>query len=124
MMFVGGPIRVILATVHVPLNSLWGRLNIGAVFQPIEQVHHVLRRTGSTSRSRASPSAGLNPHASENGRFGDEEERIIAPAIAMAREQGIDVDRPVPARHGLHRRPRRQVRRRSSRCTTTRGRSR
>ena len=33
---------------------------------------------------------GVNPHASENGQFGDEEERIIAPAILMARDQGID----------------------------------
>src|SRR5689334_2235299 len=42
MMFVGGPIKVILATVHIPLNSLWGRLNIGAVFHPIELLHETL----------------------------------------------------------------------------------
>jgi len=42
MMFAGGPLKVILATVHIPLNSLWGRLNIGAVFQPIELVHETL----------------------------------------------------------------------------------
>jgi 4-hydroxythreonine-4-phosphate dehydrogenase len=40
--------------------------------------------------------AGLNPHASENGQFGDEEERIISPAILMARDQGIDVSGPYP----------------------------
>ena len=34
--------KVVLATVHVPLNSLWGRLNIGAVFQPIELIHEAL----------------------------------------------------------------------------------
>ena len=39
---------------------------------------------------------GLNPHASENGQFGDEEERIISPAIFMAREQGIDASGPYP----------------------------
>ena len=95
MMFVGGPIKVILATVHVPLNSLWGRINIGAVFHPIEQVHHVLRDWFDIEKPRIAV-AGLNPHASENGRFGDEEERIIKPAIAMARELGIDATGPYP----------------------------
>ena len=95
MMFVGGPIKVILATVHVPLNSLWGRLNIGAVFHPIEQVHHVLRDWFDIEKPRIAV-AGLNPHASENGRFGDEEERIISPAIAMAKELGIDATGPYP----------------------------
>ena len=42
MMFAGGPLKVVLATVHVPLNSLWGRLNIGTVFQPIELIHEAL----------------------------------------------------------------------------------
>ncbi|MGC4032483.1 MAG: 4-hydroxythreonine-4-phosphate dehydrogenase PdxA [Tepidisphaeraceae bacterium] len=95
MMFVGGPFKVILATVHVPLNSLWGRLNIGAVFHPIEQVHHVLRDWFDIEKPRIAV-AGLNPHASENGRFGDEEERLIKPAIAMARELGIDATGPYP----------------------------
>ena len=95
MMFVGGPIKVILATVHVPLNGLWGKLNIGAVFHPIEQVHQVLREWFDIEKPRIAV-AGLNPHASENGRFGDEEERIISPAIAMARELGIDATGPYP----------------------------
>ena len=38
----------------------------------------------------------MNPHAGENGQFGDDEERIIAPAILMAREQGIDATGPYP----------------------------
>jgi 4-hydroxythreonine-4-phosphate dehydrogenase len=38
----------------------------------------------------------VNPHASENGQFGDEEERIISPAIFMAREQGINASGPYP----------------------------
>ena len=40
--------------------------------------------------------AGVNPHASEHGQFGDEEERIIEPAIQIAREQGIDATGPYP----------------------------
>jgi 4-hydroxythreonine-4-phosphate dehydrogenase len=95
MMFTGGPLRVVLATCHVPLNSLWGRLNIGAVFQPIELVHQALRDWFDIEHPRIAV-AGLNPHASENGQFGDEEERLIEPAIFMAREQGIDATGPYP----------------------------
>lgn len=95
MMFAGGPLKVVLATVHVPLNSLWGRLNIGAVFQPIELLHDALVNWFDLPRPRIAV-CGLNPHASENGQFGDEEERIIKPAIFMAREQGMDVSGPYP----------------------------
>jgi len=95
MMFAGGPLKVVLATVHVPLNSLWGRLNIGAVFQPIELIHQALVDWFDIPKPRIAV-CGLNPHASENGQFGDEEERIISPAIFMAREQGIDATGPYP----------------------------
>jgi len=95
MMFAGGPFKVVLATVHVPLMGLWGRLNIGAVFQPIELVHQAMVEWFDTPKPRIAV-CGVNPHASENGQFGDEEERIIAPAILMARDQGIDVTGPYP----------------------------
>ncbi len=95
MMFAGGPLKVILATVHIPLNGLWGRLNIGAVFQPIELVHQALIEWFGIEKPRIAV-AGVNPHASENGQFGDEEERIISPAIKMARELGIDATGPYP----------------------------
>ena len=95
MMFTGGPLKVVLATVHVPLNSLWGRLNIGTVFQPIELLHEAMVNWFDIPKPRIAV-AGVNPHASENGQFGDEEERIIAPAILMAKDQGIDVSGPYP----------------------------
>jgi 4-hydroxythreonine-4-phosphate dehydrogenase len=93
MMFTGGPLRVVLATVHMPLMGLWGRLNIGAVFQPIELMHQTLVDWFDIPKPKIAV-CGLNPHASENGQFGDEEERIISPAILMARDQGIDVSGP------------------------------
>ncbi len=96
MMFAGGPLKVALATVHIPLNSLWGRLNIGAVFHPLELLHQALVEWFDIPKPRIAI-AGVNPHASENGQFGDEEERIIKPAIQMAREQGIDASDPQPA---------------------------
>jgi 4-phospho-D-threonate 3-dehydrogenase / 4-phospho-D-erythronate 3-dehydrogenase len=95
MMFTGGPLKVVLATVHIPLMGLWGRLNIGAVFQPIELLHQAMVEWFDVPKPRIAV-CGVNPHASENGQFGDEEERIISPAILMAREQGIDVTGPYP----------------------------
>jgi len=95
MMFAGGPLKVVLATVHIPLMGVWNKLNIGAVFQPIELIHQTLVEWFDTPRPRIAV-CGLNPHASEHGQFGDEEERIISPAILMARDQGIDASGPYP----------------------------
>jgi 4-hydroxythreonine-4-phosphate dehydrogenase len=95
MIFACGPLKVVLSTVHIPLMGLWGKLNIGAVFQPIELLHQALVEWFDIPKPRIAV-AGLNPHASENGQFGDEEERIISPAILMARDQGIDVSGPYP----------------------------
>jgi 4-phospho-D-threonate 3-dehydrogenase / 4-phospho-D-erythronate 3-dehydrogenase len=95
MMFTGGPLKVVLATVHMPLMGLWGKLNIGAVFQPIELLHQAMVEWFNVPKPRIAV-CGVNPHASENGQFGDEEERIISPAIFMAREQGIDATGPYP----------------------------
>ena len=96
MMFAGGPIRTALATVHVGLNSLWGTLKIGTVFHPIELLHEALVDWFDVPRPRIAV-CGLNPHAGEGGQFGDEEERIIGPAIRMAVENGIDATGPYPA---------------------------
>ena len=96
MMFTGGPLKVVLATVHMPLMGLWGRLNIGAVFQPIELLQQAMVEWFDSPKPRIAV-CGLNPHASENGQFGDEEERIITPAITMARDQGIDASGPYPS---------------------------
>jgi 4-hydroxythreonine-4-phosphate dehydrogenase len=95
MMFTGGPLRVVLATVHMPLMGLWGKLNIGTVFQPIELIHQALIEWFDIPKPRIAV-CGVNPHASENGQFGDEEERIISPAILMAKDQGVDVSGPYP----------------------------
>ena len=96
MMFAGGPLRVALATVHVGLNSLWGVLNIGAVFRPIELLHQALIEWFDVANPHIAI-CGLNPHAGEGGAFGDEEQRLIEPAMRMAREQGINCTGPYAA---------------------------
>jgi 4-hydroxythreonine-4-phosphate dehydrogenase len=96
MMFVGGPFRVALASTHVGLFELRNSFTIGRVFQPIDQLDEALRHWFGITNPKIAV-AGLNPHAGEEGRFGDEESRIIEPAILMAREAGIDVEGPFPA---------------------------
>lgn len=96
MMFAGGPLRVALASIHEPLFELRHQFTIGLVFQPIDLMHAALRDWFGIARPRIAV-AGLNPHAGENGLFGDEESRVIEPAIEMARGHNIDAQGPFPA---------------------------
>jgi len=88
MMFVAPTLRVSLATGHVGLMQLEQAINIGTVFDAIELTHEGCRRMGVPLPRIAV--CGLNPHAGEGGLLGEEEQRLIEPAIGMAREQGID----------------------------------
>lgn len=96
MMFVGGPLRVALASIHLALFELRNKFTIGLVFQPIDLLNRALRDWFGIPQPCLGV-AGLNPHAGENGRFGDEEARVIEPAIEMARHAGIDAGGPFPA---------------------------
>ena len=69
---------------------------IGKVFQPIDLLNEALQNWFDVPEPRIAV-CGLNPHAGENGRFGDEENRVIEPAIVMAREAGIHAEGPFPA---------------------------
>jgi len=93
--------RVALATIHIPLMDVRNSFTIGAVYDPIDLGHDACRLLGIESPRIAV--CGLNPHAGENGQFGDEEQRIIRPAIEMARQQGIDARGPFPADTVFHR---------------------
>ncbi|MAE67184.1 MAG: 4-hydroxythreonine-4-phosphate dehydrogenase PdxA [Phycisphaeraceae bacterium] len=95
MMFHSPRLNIVLATVHIPLMHLRDRFTIGCVFDPIDLGHEAMVRMG--VREPRIGVCGLNPHASENGQFGDEETRIITPAIEMARNAGIDAVGPFPA---------------------------
>lgn len=88
-------LNVVLATIHVPLMDVRHLLTIGCVFDPIDLGHQALVRMGLEKPKIAV--CGLNPHAGENGLFGDEEIRLITPAIQMAQQAGIDVHGPFPA---------------------------
>jgi 4-hydroxythreonine-4-phosphate dehydrogenase len=89
-------LRVVLATIHEPLFEIRNKFTIGCVFDPIDLAHQALHDWMGIERPRIAV-CGLNPHAGENGQFGDEEKRIIEPAIQMARNIGIDVHGPFAA---------------------------
>jgi len=95
MMFVGPRLRVALATAHLPLNEIRNALTIGRVFDPIDLGAEACRMLG-IERPRIAV-CGLNPHAGEGGLLGDEEERLIEPAIRLARDAGLDARGPFPA---------------------------
>ena len=95
MMFVAPQLKVVLATRHDPIIAIRDTFTIGCVFTPIDLADQALREWFGCEKPRIGV-AGLNPHAGEDGKFGDEEERIIAPAILMAKEAGIDVEGPFP----------------------------
>ncbi len=96
MMFVGGPFRVVLATIHEGLFNIRNKFTIGRVFDPIDLANEALKKWFGIEKPKIVVAA-LNPHAGEAGQFGDEEQRIINPAILMAQEAGIDVEGPLAA---------------------------
>ncbi len=101
MMFYSESLRVVLATVHVPLADVPRLLTQASLEATILLTARELPRFLAENRERDRPPnigvAGLNPHAGEHGLFGREEEIAIAPAIAACRARGIDVAGPFPA---------------------------
>ena len=96
MMFVSPQLRVVLATIHEALFEIRNHFTIGCVFNPIDLADQALRQWFGVEKPRIGV-CGLNPHAGEEGRFGDEENRVISPAIILAAEAGINVSGPFPA---------------------------
>jgi 4-hydroxythreonine-4-phosphate dehydrogenase len=94
MMFFSDELRVVLATIHVPLSEVPALLTQQLVEDTIALTARELPKFDKVPPRIAV--AGLNPHAGEHGLFGREEELAIAPAIARCRARGIDVSGPFP----------------------------
>ena len=92
----GDGLGVLHVTLHVALRSVFSMITEESVGSKIRLADRALRPLTGGRRPRISVAA-LNPHAGEAGLFGDEEIRIIAPAVARAREAGLDVTGPVAA---------------------------
>ena len=95
MMFYAEALRVVLATVHIPLRQVAAALTRELLEGIIELSAAELPRFGTPAPRLAV--AGLNPHAGEHGLLGNEEDLALAPAIAACRARGIDVRGPFPA---------------------------
>ncbi len=95
MMLATGNLRVVHATTHIPFREITDHLTTERIFSTIHIARDACLSLGIENPRIAV--AGLNPHSGDGGIFGDEEERIIKPAIMEAVEEGLDVDGPVPA---------------------------
>ncbi len=95
MMMAGKKLRVTLVTIHCALKEVPALLSIHAVLKLIRMTNQSLKNDFGIASPRIGV-AGLNPHAGENRLFGDEEERLIQPAILQAEKEGIDVSGPFP----------------------------
>ncbi len=94
MMLATSELRVVLVTIHLALREAIAALTIERELEAIRFAELGARALG-IARPRLAV-AGLNPHAGEGGLFGREEIDVIAPAVAAARAQGVDVAGPLP----------------------------
>jgi 4-hydroxythreonine-4-phosphate dehydrogenase len=95
MLFWSERLRVVLATVHIPLAEVSAALTGDRLLAVIRLTARSLPRFGLAAPRIAV--AGLNPHAGENGVLGTEDRDVLAPAIATAQADGVDVSGPFPA---------------------------
>jgi 4-hydroxythreonine-4-phosphate dehydrogenase len=106
MLFLGTKLRVALVTTHVSIARAPGEITVPRVVRTVRHMAEaLLRSSGQRDPARALVLGvtGLNPHAGEAGLFGDEEERVIGPALALVRQGApfddgrIDLRGPIPA---------------------------
>lgn len=95
MMLIAENLKVVHVTTHIPLGKVAEQITKKRVMETIELANQAMKILGS-DRPKIGV-AGLNPHSSDGGLFGDEERTKIEPAVAEAREKGIDAEGPVPA---------------------------
>ena len=95
MMFVGGGLRVILATIHVALKDVPSRITTEGLLKTFRLARNAMKYFG-LENPRIGVAA-LNPHAGEAGLFGNEEWEVIMPAVLQARAEGIHASDPIPA---------------------------
>lgn len=101
MMLAGGPLKVILATIHTAIRNVPDMITRDRVLKTLRLARKACDMMGmSTPRIAV---AGLNPHAGEAGIFGDEEIRAITPAVEDARREGISATGPLPPDTVFHR---------------------
>jgi len=96
MMLVSDSLKVALVTNHLPLSLVPGTLTKELIIEKLKILNRTLIQDFGYERPSISV-LGLNPHASDDGTIGDEEEKVIRPAIIEAKKQGILAAGPYPA---------------------------
>ena len=94
MLLVGPELRVAHMTTHIALEDVPGKITAERLESVVGIATELLRRLGIDAPRLAV--AGLNPHAGEGGLFGDQEQRVLVPAIERLRAAGADVTGPLP----------------------------
>jgi 4-hydroxythreonine-4-phosphate dehydrogenase len=102
MMMAGPALKTVLVTIHEPLAKVADRLNAEGIFKTIEITHASLRGWFGVKNPSIAVAA-LNPHAGEAGMFGNEERRVIQPAVKKAAARGWRVSGPHSADTVFHR---------------------
>lgn len=105
MLFVSPDLKVALQTTHLPLKEVSNKISIEKIVETVSVIHQDLKRIFQITHPQIAI-CGLNPHAGENGHMGDEEIRVIIPAIKQLKNQGINVSGPHAADtvfHAMHR---------------------
>jgi len=92
----GQPLRVLLATTHMPLRAVPSELNEEILRQQAKLLDHALREDWRIPNPRIALCA-LNPHASDSGLFGSEETEIMEPVVKNLASTGVDIEGPIPA---------------------------
>jgi 4-hydroxythreonine-4-phosphate dehydrogenase len=95
MLLHGGGVTVAHVTLHMALRDAFAHINPESVRATIDLLHGILPKL-TDGRARIGVCA-VNPHAGDGGLFGDEEARIIAPAVAAAIRAGVDAAGPIPS---------------------------
>ena len=95
MMLIGGQLRVVLATRHIPISKVAESLSQQLITEAVELAAEAAEWLNLSNRTIGI--CALNPHAGDQGLIGNEERTIIIPAIRSLRRRKIDVEGPVPA---------------------------
>jgi len=95
MMMAGARLRVTLVSIHQPLAEVPAAITLESVLRMITITGRALRDDFGVREPRLAV-AGLNPHAGEEGMFGDEEQRVIVPAVVAGHRAGWLVEGPFP----------------------------